>query len=99
MAQQGTQAVVLSVRIHPRARQNRITQVLPDGTLKISLTAPPVEGKANQALIAYLSTIFDIPRDQVTIVAGASGRNKLVQVTGLSPKEIDQRVANHVQDK
>jgi uncharacterized protein len=99
MAQQGTQAVVLSVRLHPRAHQNQITQILPDGTLKISLTASPVEGKANQALIAYLSAIFDIPRDQVTIVAGARGRNKLVRVAGLSPEVIDQRVASRVQNK
>ena len=92
-----SQSVVLSVRVHPRAWKNQVTQILPDGTVKISLTAPPVEGKANQALINFLSQILDISRDHLTILAGASARNKLVSVSGLAPAELIKRLENALQ--
>jgi hypothetical protein len=92
-----SQSVVLSVRVHPRARKNQINHILSDGTVKISLTAPPVEGKANQALINFLSQLLDIPREQLTILAGAGARNKLVSVSGLTPAELNKRVETALQ--
>ena len=65
-----------------------------DGTLKVHLTAPPVEGKANQALIEFLSEILDVPRSRLEIVSGMSNRNKLVAVHGLDEKSLRERLAS-----
>ena len=81
-----------SVRVHPRARKNAITGVLGDA-LKLSLTAPPAEGRANQACIEFLAEILRLPRSSVTIAAGHRSRNKLVRVSGLSAAAVSERLA------
>ena len=63
----------LSVRVHPGARKNGVTGVHA-GALKISLTAPPVDGKANEAVIAFLADALHLPRARVALVAGATSR-------------------------
>lgn len=77
----------LSVRLHPGARKNSVTGVHADA-LKIALTAPPVDGKANEALIAFLSSALRLPRARVSLVAGATGRAKIVRITGKSAAEV-----------
>ena len=78
--------VRVAIRLMPRGHANRLQGVA--GTaegghvLKISVTAPPVEGRANEALLELLSKAWDLPRRDLAIVAGATGRNKLVQATG-----------------
>jgi uncharacterized protein (TIGR00251 family) len=64
----------LAVRVTPRASKNRIVEVLGDGTVKIQLTAPPVDGEANAKLIAFLAAVLDISKSRIEIVAGATGR-------------------------
>jgi uncharacterized protein len=59
----------LSVRVHPGARKNGVTGIHADA-LRIALTAPPVDGKANEALIAFLAEALRLPRARITIVAG-----------------------------
>ncbi len=80
-----------SVRVHPRARQDTITGELGEA-LKVSLTAPPAEGRANQALIEFLADLLQVPRASVTIAAGQSGRNKAVRVRGLSAAQVQERL-------
>lgn len=77
----------LSVRLHPGARKNRVTGVHSDA-LKIALTAPPVDGKANEALIAFLADALHLPRARVGLVAGATSRAKIVRITGKSAAEV-----------
>jgi hypothetical protein len=77
----------LSVRLHPGARKNGVTGVHADA-LKIALTAPPVDGKANQALIAFLADALHLPRARVALVAGATSRAKIVRITGKSAAEV-----------
>ncbi|HEY6252584.1 MAG TPA: DUF167 domain-containing protein, partial [Candidatus Angelobacter sp.] len=67
---QTSNGITFSVRVQPRARKNAITGATGDA-LKLSLTAPPVEGKANQAVIDFLADFFDIPRSSITIASGA----------------------------
>ena len=81
-----------AVRVHPRARKNAITGVLGDA-LKLSLTAPPAEGRANQACIEFLAEVLRLPRSSVTIAAGPASRNKVVRVLGLSASAVAERLA------
>jgi uncharacterized protein len=77
----------LSVRLHPGARKNGVTGVHADA-LKIALTAPPLDGKANEALIAFLADALHLPRARVALVAGATSRAKIVRITGKSAAEV-----------
>ncbi len=68
------------VKVHPRAKKNAITGEVGDA-LKVALTAPPVEGRANEACIAFLAEVLNVPRSSVTIAAGESSRNKVIRVS------------------
>lgn len=83
--------VSFSVKIQPRARKNAITGIAGDA-LKISITAPPVDGKANQAVIEFLSGILQVPRASITIASGETSRIKLIRVTGTSKTAVEQRL-------
>jgi len=83
--------VTFSVRIHPRARKTAITGELGDA-LKLSLTAPPVEGKANAACIEFFANLLKVPRSSVTIAAGQTSRNKLIAVAGLTAQQLRDRL-------
>ena len=83
--------VVLRVRVIPRARTNALAS---DGTggLRARLTAPPVEGAANRALIDLVARALRVKRADVELVKGERGRDKLVAVRGLSADEVARRV-------
>ena len=83
--------VTFAVKVHPRARKNAITGELGDA-LKVSLTAPPIEGKANEACIDFFANLLKVPRSSVTIAAGQSSRSKIVRVVGLTAIEIRTRI-------
>lgn len=85
------EGATFSVKVHPRARKNAITGDVGDA-LKVALTAPPVEGKANDACIAYLAEVLKLPRSSVTIAAGQSSRQKTIRVAGLSAMEVEARL-------
>jgi uncharacterized protein (TIGR00251 family) len=80
-----------AVRVQPRARRNAITGVVGEA-LKLALTAPPVEGKANQACIEVLAEFLNVPRGSVTIVGGQTSRNKVIRVAGRTAAEIEARL-------
>ena len=81
-----------AVRIHPRAKNNAITGEV-DGALKVSLTAPPVGGKANEACIEFLAKLLKVPRSSITIASGQSSRKKVIRVEGLRAQELQSRIA------
>ncbi len=81
-----------AVKVHPRARKNAITGVAGDA-LKLALTAPPVEGKANQACIEFLAHFLNVPRASVTIVGGQSSRNKVARVAGRTAAQVGERLS------
>ena len=87
-----TKGVLLPVRAVPRASKNEIQGVHGDA-LKVRLQAPPVEGKANQALVRFLSDVLDISRSQISVASGETGRNKTVLITGLSKTELLKRLS------
>lgn len=90
--QESAKGVAFAVKVHPRARKNAITGAVGDA-LKLALTAPPVEGRANQAVIEFFADLFAIPRASVTIASGETSRNKVVRVAGLSRAAVEQRLA------
>ena len=87
--------VTFSVKVHPRARKNAITGVVGDA-LKLALTAPPVEGRANQAVIEFFAELFAIPRSSVTIASGETSRNKLVRIAGLTQAAVATRLSERL---
>lgn len=80
-----------AVRVHPRARRDAITGVVGDA-LKLDLTAPPIDGKANQSCINFLAELLEVPRSSVTIAAGQNSRNKIIRVAGLSAQQVRERL-------
>jgi len=68
----------INVRVTPKAKQNKV--VVEADRLKVYLTAPPVEGKANQALIDLLAEYYGVRRSQIRIITGQKGRDKVVEV-------------------
>jgi uncharacterized protein (TIGR00251 family) len=85
--------VTFAVKVHPRARKNAITGTVGDA-LKLALTARPVDGKANQAVIDFFADLFAIPRSSVTIASGETSRNKIVRISGLSRSAVEQRLSD-----
>jgi uncharacterized protein (TIGR00251 family) len=83
--------VAFAVRVVPRASKNEIAGVHGDA-LKVRLTAPPVEGRANEALIAFLAQQLGVRKSQVEIVAGATSRRKMIRIMGLSAQEVEERL-------
>jgi uncharacterized protein (TIGR00251 family) len=83
---------VLTIRVIPRASRTALAGERA-GALLVRLAAPPVEGAANAALLAFLSDCLQIPRRRMAIVSGASSRSKRVAVEGLTPDEALERLA------
>ncbi|GCE05358.1 DUF167 domain-containing protein [Dictyobacter aurantiacus] len=82
--------MLISVRVIPRSTRNQLEW---DGeVLKARLTAPPVDGAANQALIALLADQLAIPRRAISIVRGTTSRQKVVDIEQLTPAELEQRL-------
>lgn len=92
----GKGGAALAIRVTTRARRNEIVEVLSDGTVKIRLTAPPVEGKANKELIVFLAQVLEVPKSRLEIVAGETGRDKLVSVLDMDAETVHKRVLKNL---
>jgi uncharacterized protein (TIGR00251 family) len=79
--------VTFAVKVHPRAKKNAITGEVGDA-LKLSLTAPPVDGKANDACIDFFAKLLKVTRSSITIAAGQTSRNKVIRVAGLTAQQV-----------
>jgi uncharacterized protein (TIGR00251 family) len=82
--------VTFAVKVQPRAKKNAITGELGDA-LKLALTAPPIDGRANEACIEFLANLLNVPRSSVTIASGETSRRKVIRV-GLSADEVRRRL-------
>lgn len=92
----GQRGIALPVRVIPRASRNEIVEILSDQTVKIRLKAPPVEGKANEELIKFLSKVLDIPKSNFEIVAGKTGRDKLISILDADGKEVNRKILENL---
>jgi uncharacterized protein (TIGR00251 family) len=87
--------VSFKVRVQPRASLTAITGVLGEGddaALKVALAAPPVAGRANEALVRFFAELFDVPRSAVEIVSGGTSRTKVVRVAGANVAQVRARL-------
>ena len=82
----------IAVRVQPRASRNRLTGLIGDA-VKIQLTAPPVEGAANAALIAFLAEILEVSRSRIRVVTGDHSRSKVVEIEADDPVALEARLA------
>ncbi|MFZ6030360.1 MAG: DUF167 domain-containing protein [Chloroflexota bacterium] len=92
----GKKGAALAIRVTPRATKNEITEIMSDGTVKIRLKAPMVEGEANDALLEYLSGVLDVPVAKLDIVAGLVGHDKLVSVIDLDAQSVHKKILENL---
>ena len=75
------------VKVHPRSKKNAITGEVSDA-LKLSLTAPPIDGEANDACIEFFANLLKVPRSSITIASGHTSRLKVVRVAGVPSQQL-----------
>ena len=89
--EQTADGVRFSVKVQPKARRNSIVGELGD-TLKVALTAPPVDGRANEACIEFFAETLRVARSAVSIASGHTSRNKVIRVTGITAAQVHDRL-------
>jgi len=92
----GKKGSALAVRVTPRASRNEIVEILNDSTIKIRIAAPPVDGEANEVLIEFLADILGVSKSRLDIVAGVSGRDKLIAVLDIDVDTAHSRIVAHM---
>jgi len=92
----GQKGSALAVRVTPRASRNEVVEMLDDGTIKVRLAAPPVDNEANLALIEFLADILGVSKSRLDIVAGVTGRDKLIAVLDMDAETAHQRIVAHL---
>lgn len=92
----GKRGSALALRITPRSSRNQIAGVLNDGTVKVHLAADPADDTLNTELVAFLAEVLGVPKSRVEIVAGESGRDKLVSILDMDTETAHQRIVAHM---
>lgn len=87
----------MAVRVTPRASQNKIMELLSDGTVKVHIAAPPVDDEANAELLKFLANVLGVPKSRLEIVAGASGRDKLISVLDMDAATAHKRILAYLE--
>ncbi|MGQ9524123.1 MAG: DUF167 domain-containing protein [Armatimonadota bacterium] len=82
-------SAVFRIRVQPRASANQVVG-LRDGVLHVRLTAPPVDGEANQECVKFLADVLRVRRSQVRLISGHKGREKTVAVDGLRQSQLSE---------
>jgi len=93
----GKKGAAIAVRVTPRASKNQIIGALHDGTIKIHIAAAVSEGQANEELIEYLSSILGVPKDRIEVVAGDTGRDKLVSVLDIDSETLHKKIVENIE--
>ena len=83
---------MLEVHVQPRARRAGLQGFRADGALKLGVTAPPEDGRANVAVTILLADVLEIARSRVRVVRGSASRSKTIEIEGLSGDEIRRRL-------
>lgn len=102
MLRETADGVTLAVRAQPGAKKTAITGLYGEGQsaqLKIAVQAPPLEGRANQALIAFLADTFDLPRSAAELVSGELSRSKVFRLRGITAGRLQAALAPFLRPK
>jgi uncharacterized protein (TIGR00251 family) len=86
-----TEQITFDVLVQPRASRAKLGP-RHDGRIKIAVTAPPVDGEANAAVIALIADVLGVPKRAVEVIAGASSRRKTLRVTGASLDQLEAAI-------
>lgn len=92
----GKHGAALAVRVTPRASRNEVTEIHSDGTVKVRLTANPVEEEANKMLISFMAEVLGVAPSKIDIVAGQSGRDKLISILDIDNDEVHRRLLAYI---
>ena len=93
----GKKGAAIAVRVTTRATKNKILGALSDGTIKMHIVAAPVDGQDNEALVEFLSDILDISKDRIEVVAGDSGRDKLISVLDMDSQTLHKKIVENIE--
>lgn len=93
---ESARGTLVSVRVHPGARRNAIVGVH-DGAIKVGLHAPPVDGRANAALVDFFADYLGVPRAAVAIASGTTSRSKVVLIANKTAAEVTELLASKQQ--
>jgi hypothetical protein len=83
--------VLLHVHVQPKASRNAVT-TNPDAPIRIALTAQPIDGAANKALIAFLSEELGVPKRAISLIKGEKSKEKTLRITGLDLETVKQKM-------
>jgi uncharacterized protein len=95
---QGNVSVKVPLHVTPGAGRNEIVGVLPDGTLRLKVKAPPVEGKANLEVLKYFGELLQIRSDQIVLVNGQQSRKKLIEIFGMTSGQFKQIIKQIIEN-
>jgi uncharacterized protein len=82
----------VELRVKPRAKRDKV-ELVDSNHLDVWVTSPPVEGKANEHVVKLLSKTLGVPKSSIEIIKGEGGKNKVVDISGLTKEEINVRVS------
>ena len=82
----------ISLRVYPNAGRDEVLGFT-DGVLQVKIAAPPIKGKANERLVAFLSRLLGVGKGSISIIRGHTSRNKLIKISDLSRKDIIERLS------
>jgi len=88
-------STLVDIRVQPKASRNALV-LEPDGHIRVTLTAPPVEGAANAALREFVAGVLGIARSSVAVVKGERSRNKTLRITGLDIARVNAGFSDYV---
>ena len=92
----GKKGAALAIRVTTRASENKIIGALSDGTVKMHIAAEPTEGQANEALIEFLASVLEVNEDRIEVVAGDTGRDKLVSVLDMDSETLHKKIVENI---
>lgn len=92
----GQKGSALAVRVTPRASRNEVVEILDDGTVRVRLATSPADDESNAALIEFLAEILGVTQNKLDIVAGKTGRDKLVSVVDMDVDTVHSRIVAHI---
>lgn len=86
-------AVIFSIKVAPKSRENCLYKRAEDGVLTIRVTAPPEDGKANEAVVKLLAQLFKIPKSNISIIKGLSSRQKVIHIREWTDEQFHEALA------